>query len=258
MHVAVNRVRAEPTQLSPVSMICFVLSTSVELDQCVALAARPRVLLLDEPFNALDAPIPNALRREVARLRRHLGLLALFVTHDLQEAYALADRIAVYDTGAVLQSGPRAEVFRWPASVRVAELLEARNIFEGRVVQKNEAFTEVETPWFRARARAEGGLAPVRLRRVRCGRSTSSYSVPTDRTRTRSRPPLDALLIDEEATGTNHRLYLRVTGKDGPKDCIIEADLSAHPYEVMGVATRRDWRVAFTLDQTVAIPVQTT
>ena len=71
-----------------------------------------RVLLLDEPFSALDAPMRNALRREVARLRRQLGLPALFVTHDLQEAYALADRIAVYDGGQVLQCGGRTEVFR--------------------------------------------------------------------------------------------------------------------------------------------------
>ena len=79
-----------------------------------ALAANPRVLLLDEPFTALDTPVRNTLRREVSRLRRQLGLAALFVTHDLQEAYALADRIAIYDDGAVLQSGTREEVFRAP------------------------------------------------------------------------------------------------------------------------------------------------
>ena len=223
-----------------------------------ALAARPRVLLLDEPFNALDAPIRHALRREVARLRRQLGLLALFVTHDLQEAYALADRIAVYDAGSVLQCGPRAEVFRRPASVRVAQLLEARNIFEGRVVQKNEAFTEVETPWFRARARAEGELAPgslaalsVRPEHVILLRRDRPHANLVETT-------LDVELIDEEATGMNHRLYLRVIGENGPTECIIEADLSAHPYEVMGVAGRQDWRVALTLDQTVAIPLETT
>jgi molybdate transport system ATP-binding protein len=223
-----------------------------------ALAARPPVLLLDEPFNALDAPIRHALRREVARLRRQLGLLALFVTHDLQEAYALADRMAVYDAGAVLQCGPRAEVFRSPASVRVAQLLEARNIFEGRIVQKNEAFTEVETPWFRARARAEGDLAPgsraalsVRPEHVILLRRDRPHANQVETT-------LDVELVDEEATGMNHRLYLRVIGEDGPADCIIEADLSAHPYEVMGVAGHRDWRVALTLEQTVAIPLETT
>lgn len=220
-----------------------------------ALAARPRVLLLDEPFSALDAPIRSALRREVTRLRRQLGLLALFVTHDLQEAYALADRIAIYDDGAVLQCGPRAEVFRNPASVRVAQLLEARNIFEGRVVSKTEAYTEIETPWFRARARPEGGLAPharaavsVRPEHVILLRRDRPHTNEMDTT-------LDVELIDEVPTGNNHRLYLKVAGA-ADDECVIEADVPAHPYQVMGVASRREWRVAFTLDETVAIPLE--
>ncbi len=217
-----------------------------------ALAARPRVLLLDEPFSALDSPIRNALRREVTRLRRQLGLLALFVTHDLQEAYALADRIAVYDDGAVLQCGPRDEVFRNPASVRVAQLLEARNLFEGRVVSKTEAITEIETPWFRGRARAEGDLAPG-ARAALCVRPEHVILLRRDRPHTNQLDTtLDVELIDELATGNNHRLYLKVAGTE---DCIIEADVSAHPYQVMGVASRREWRVALTLDQTVAIPL---
>jgi molybdate transport system ATP-binding protein len=215
-----------------------------------ALAARPRVLLLDEPFSALDAPIRNALRREVSRLRRQLGLLALFVTHDLQEAFALADRIAVYDDGAVLQCGPRDEVFRTPATVRVAQLLDARNLFEGRVVSKTEAFTEIETPWFRAKARAEGDLAPG-ARAALCVRPEHVILLRRDRPHTNQLDTtLDVELIDELATGNNHRLYLKVAGAE---ECIIEADVSAHPYQVMGVASRREWRVALTLDQTVAI-----
>jgi ABC-type sulfate/molybdate transport systems ATPase subunit len=219
-----------------------------------ALAARPRVLLLDEPFTALDAPVRNALRREVARLRRQLGLLALFVTHDLQEAYALADRIAVYDQGEVLQVGSREEVFSQPQSVRVAQLLDARNIFEGVVVSKTEAFTEVETPWFRARARAEGSLAPeakaslcVRPEHVILLRPDRGHAEPLDTV-------LDVELEDELATGNNHRLYLRVLRDGQPTDCLLEADLSAHPYQVMGVASERRWRVALSLEHTVAIP----
>jgi molybdate transport system ATP-binding protein len=220
-----------------------------------ALAARPRVLLLDEPFSALDAPIRNALRREVTQLRRQLGLLALFVTHDLQEAYALADRIAIYDDGAVLQCGPRAEVFRNPASVRVAQLLEARNIFQGRVVSKTEAYTEIETSWFRVRARAEGDLAP-HARAAVSVRPEHVILLRPDRPHTNQmETTLDVELIDEVATGNNHRLYLRVAGAVNDEECIIEADVSAHPYQVMGVATRRDWRVALTLEETVAIPI---
>ena len=105
-----------------------------------ALADRPRVLLLDEPFSSLDAPIRSALRREVTRLRRQLDLAVVFVTHDLGEAYSLADRIAVYDQGQVLQFGPREEIFRGPASTRVDTLLDARNIFEGTAMQPPSAF----------------------------------------------------------------------------------------------------------------------
>ena len=220
-----------------------------------ALAARPRVLLLDEPFTALDAPIRNALRREVARLRRQLGLLALFVTHDLQEAYALADRMAVYDQGSVLQFGSRDDVFGRPRSVRVAQLLDARNVFEGRVVAKTEAFTEIETPWFRGRARAEGALPPdaaaavsVRPEHVILLRHDRAHANPLDTV-------LDVVLEDEVATGNNHRLYLRVLRDGAPTDCVFEADLSAHPYQVMGVASETRWRIVLSLEHTVAIPL---
>jgi molybdate transport system ATP-binding protein len=220
-----------------------------------ALAARPSVLLLDEPFSALDAPLRSALRREVARLRRQLGVLALFVTHDLQEAFALADRIAIYDAGAVLQCGPRDAVFRYPASTRVAELLDARNIFEGRVVAKNEAFVEIETPYFRGRARADAGIEAgdraalsIRPEHVIVLRRDRPHTSELDTI-------LDVEIEDEVGSANNHRLYLRVF-KDGlPGDCLIEADVPAHPYEVMGIATRRDWQVALTLEQTVAIPL---
>jgi molybdate transport system ATP-binding protein len=220
-----------------------------------ALAARPRVLLLDEPFTALDAPVRNALRREVARLRRQLGLLALFVTHDLQEAYALADRIAIYDDGEVLQYGSRSEVFGRPASVRVAQLLDARNVFEGRVVAKTEGFTEIETPWFRARCHAEGSLAP-NARAAFCIRPEHVILLRHDRPHAEAYDTLlDVELEDEVATGNNHRLYLRVFRDGHGTDCLLEADLSDHPYQVMGVATEKRWRVALSLEHAVAIPV---
>jgi molybdate transport system ATP-binding protein len=220
-----------------------------------ALAVRPRVLLLDEPFSAVDAPIRNALRREVARLRRQLGLVAVFVTHDLQEAYALADRLAVYDDGAVLQCGPRETVFRNPASVRVAQLLDARNVIEGRVLVSDETFIAIETPWFRGRARPAPDLA-VGTAAALCVRPEHVILLRRDRPHSNDLDTvLDVELIDELATGNNHRLYLRVVGESGPSDCVIEADVSAHPYQVMGVSARRDWRVALTLSETVAIPL---
>ncbi len=66
---------------------------------------------------------------------------------------------------------------------------------------------------------------------------------------------LDVEVEEEIATGSNHRLYLRVMGAGGPTGCVIEADVPAHPYDVMGIASTPSWRIALTLEQAVAIPL---
>jgi molybdate transport system permease protein len=92
-----------------------------------ALAVEPRVLLLDEPFTGLDAPVADRLRRELRRLQREAGLCTVIVTHDPEEAALLADEIIVIDHGHVLQAGTRQEVFRTPSSPQVAALLGIAN-----------------------------------------------------------------------------------------------------------------------------------
>ena len=87
-----------------------------------ALARGAKLLLLDEPFSALDESLRSDLRRELVRLRAEMGLSILFVTHDLREAHLLADRIAVFDDGRVLQVDTRDAVFRRPANRRVGRL----------------------------------------------------------------------------------------------------------------------------------------
>ena len=96
-----------------------------------ALARRPRLLLLDEPFSALDPRRRALVRREVRDLHRAWGLTTLQVTHDFAEAGLLGDHAILLDAGRVLQSGPPAEVFRRPASPYVAEFLGAENVFAG-------------------------------------------------------------------------------------------------------------------------------
>ncbi len=96
-----------------------------------ALAVAPRVLLLDEPFAGLDAPVRDRLRRELRRLQREVGLSTVLVTHDPEEAALLADEIVVLDDGRVLQAGPRASVFRAPGSPQVAALLGIANAHRG-------------------------------------------------------------------------------------------------------------------------------
>jgi molybdopterin-binding protein len=96
-----------------------------------ALAARPAVLLLDEPFAALDPRRRASARREVRAFQRDWGLTVLQVTHDFAEAGLLGDVAILLDGGRVLQHGPPDLVFRRPASPYVAEFLGAENVFAG-------------------------------------------------------------------------------------------------------------------------------
>jgi molybdate transport system permease protein len=95
-----------------------------------ALATDPRVVLLDEPFSALDAPVRAELRREFRRLQRDAGLSTILVTHDPEEAAMLADEIVVVSDGQVLQSGSCRDVYQRPASAEVGRLLRIDNLFE--------------------------------------------------------------------------------------------------------------------------------
>jgi ABC-type sulfate/molybdate transport systems ATPase subunit len=96
-----------------------------------ALAPDPRVVLLDEPFSALDAPVRAQLRRELRRLQRDVNLSTVLVTHDPEEAAMLADEIMVLSDGRVLQSGSCRDVYQRPASVEIGRLLGIDNLFEG-------------------------------------------------------------------------------------------------------------------------------
>ena len=88
-----------------------------------ALATRPRLLLLDEPFAGLDAPLRAAIRAEIVALHRRSGATTVLVTHDQAEALALADRLAVLDAGRVAQVGPPRQVYDAPANRSVARFI---------------------------------------------------------------------------------------------------------------------------------------
>jgi molybdate transport system ATP-binding protein len=100
-----------------------------------ALARDPAVLLLDEPFSAVDQVTRRKLQRELVRLRRAVRIPILLVTHDLEEAAALADRVVALHRGRTLQEGPPREVMSRPVSAEVARLLDLRNVFDGHVVE---------------------------------------------------------------------------------------------------------------------------
>ena len=98
-----------------------------------ALARDPRALLLDEPFSAVDQLTRRRLRLELAQLRRAIRIPMVLVTHDLDEAQLLGDRISVLHHGRTLQTGELREVLHQPDSALVARLLDQRNVFTGVV-----------------------------------------------------------------------------------------------------------------------------
>lgn len=113
-----------------------------------ALAHKPQVLLLDEPFGALDAKIREELRRTIRQVQRELNITTVLVTHDQEEAFALADRIGVMNLGRLLECGRPDELYARPATRFVATFLGAANLLLARQTEQGIRF----------------GAAPVNIR----------------------------------------------------------------------------------------------
>jgi iron(III) transport system ATP-binding protein len=97
-----------------------------------AIVVEPRVLLLDEPLSNLDAKIRQRLRVEVRRLQRRVGITTIYVTHDQEEALAIADHVVLMNRGVVAQSGTPEQVYLEPATEFVADFLGVGNRLEAR------------------------------------------------------------------------------------------------------------------------------
>jgi spermidine/putrescine transport system ATP-binding protein len=97
-----------------------------------ALVNKPSVLLLDEPLGALDLKLRKRLQTELALIQRHVGTTFVFVTHDQEEAMALADRILILNEGRIEQLGTPEEIYRQPASLFAADFIGESNILRGK------------------------------------------------------------------------------------------------------------------------------
>jgi len=104
---------------------------------------RPRLLLLDEPFGALDRKLREELQIEVKQLQRELGITFVFVTHDQEEALTISDCIAVMREGEIQQFGSPSEIFERPANLFVAEFFGTLNTLPVQVVGRDEGRTTV-------------------------------------------------------------------------------------------------------------------
>jgi spermidine/putrescine ABC transporter ATP-binding subunit len=147
-----------------------------------AIVTRPRILLLDEPFGALDRLMRESMQIEVLQLQRQLGITFLFVTHDQDEALTLSDRIAVLRDGRIEQVGSPKEVYERPSSLFVAEFFGELNTLAGRVIQTGDDWVVAETRYGRWRipsaTRRQGDcLIAVRARDIDVLDAASDHAI---------------------------------------------------------------------------------
>ena len=112
-----------------------------------ALAREPKVLLLDEPFSAVDQVTRRRLYRELNELRRSIASPIILVTHDLEEAALLADRLCMLHKGVTLQSGSPPEVAAHPVSATVARLMDQQNLFTAQVISHDPLTQQTLIRW---------------------------------------------------------------------------------------------------------------
>ena len=186
-----------------------------------ALAVEPKVLLLDEPFGALDAKVRKELRRWLRRLHEEVHVTSLFVTHDQEEALEVSDRVVIMNEGRVEQSGTPEEVYEHPATPFVYGFLGDVNLFHGRIDRGlvKVGGSELEAPEW-AEARDQAGVAYVRTYDVELTPSASGKS------------SIEAVVRHIRAFGPVVRLELDRT-EDGSS---IEAHIPRVQHEQLGLS----------------------
>ena len=220
-----------------------------------ALITDPQILLLDEPFAALDSIIRGRLQEELLSLQERVRLPIVLVTHDLSEAYTLSRQIVVTEAGRVVQSASRDEVLFQPVNEAVARFVGTRNIFLGQVSQVAGAGITLES-------NGVSIIAPRPAFEVVPGQSVNFCIRPervlfTIEGRSRARGIegnyLDGQIIREIAHGTSYTLYMSLTTplhkttRDTSYD--IQVELSSEVYRRLDVALRKEWRLALPHEQ---------
>ena len=182
-----------------------------------ALAVEPKVLLLDEPFGALDAKVRQELRQWLRRLHDEIHLTSVFVTHDQEEALELADRVAVLNHGVIEQEGTPEQVLEHPATPFVMSFLGTVNIFHGRVEAGRGIFGPLAVDY------AHADPAP---------RPAAAYTRPHEFDVSRSDTGGGMWTILEESTLAGAMVKLELAVPDGPA---IRAELGRDQFERLGL-----------------------
>lgn len=205
-----------------------------------ALAIEPSLLLLDEPFSALDLATRIELRRELKELQQRLKTSMFFVTHDLGEAALLADEMAVLDSGRVLQFDTPNEILRAPLNSRVAQIVGVKNILPATIVNANcvrigERELDIAATNF---GRGTEVFACIRAERVLLVRREGPARVHPN--------TLEGTLLDEESDGNDVMLKFRADGArlKPEADFDLQIDMPVYVYERLHLARERRWTIS--------------
>jgi molybdate transport system ATP-binding protein len=217
-----------------------------------ALAVDPDLLLLDEPLSALDVPLRRQLRHDLARTLREWGKATVLVTHDLVEAYQIADRVVIYEDGRVLATAPKSDLLWQPTSERVARLIGMRNLLRGTVVK---ATPEVIQLQWRGQT-LEAVNSPSRLFLPSPGTPLAFFIRPEyirlvrkDRPALSDRRHMNLLegeLVDEIDEGTIWMLLFRLDAPGAPSQGAwdLEIEIPKLVYEILDVGRDRRWELS--------------
>lgn len=214
-----------------------------------ALAVDPDLLLLDEPLSALDAPLRRQLRDDLERTLRDWGKPAVLVTHDLSEAYQLADRVVVYDQGRVIQASSKTEFLWQPSSERVARLIGLRNVLLGKVAKASS--DRIQLHW-RGQV-LEAVNSPARAYLPPAGASIAFFIRPEYvRLIRKDRMAPDAghhmnlmrgRVVGEADQGTTWSLRVRLDegGPAAQGEYDLEVEVPSLVYEILEIKDDRQW-----------------
>jgi sulfate transport system ATP-binding protein len=189
-----------------------------------ALAHEPQVLLLDEPFGALDAKIRVELRDTIRQVQRRLGMTTILVTHDQEEAFALADRIGIMHNGRLLETGRAEMLYRRPATRFVATFLGAANLFLGERRPNGLQLGNCFLPVGDSLVPAANGSEVVTVVRP------EDIEIAADDKQLRSSPLAYGDVLAADFGGVLERLRVQL-----PRDCgLLSAIAREHPLEALG------------------------
>jgi len=171
-----------------------------------AIVIRPRVLLFDEPLSNLDARLRVQMRGEIQRLQKALGITAVYVTHDQEEAMAISDRIAVMHQGVIVQDGSAEDLYHRPASEFVAQFIGRTNLLRGRVAAAGADGIEVEATGFRLVV-AQPGL------RISVGAAVTLVLRPESITLSEGGSGLGGAIVSRTFLGEKVEYHVRIGGE---------------------------------------------